>query len=87
MTNLEQKAIDEYPLNIYGEHLSKVKRSAFVKGYSKALKELQKEIEIQKKHAEESYIPGEDNNYWYGKVILCNELISILNELKINKKK
>lgn len=39
------------------------------------------EIKAQKNDAEGSYVPGEDNNYWYGKVVLCDELLAFLDTL------
>lgn len=39
------------------------------------------EIKAQKNDAEGSYVPGDDNNYWYGKVVLCDELLSFLDSL------
>ena len=39
------------------------------------------EIKAQKNVAEGSYVPGDDNNYWYGKVVLCDELLAFLDTL------
>lgn len=39
------------------------------------------EIKVQKNAAEVSYVPGDDNNYWYGKVVLCDELLAFIDSI------
>lgn len=43
--------------------------------------QIRAEIKAQKNDAEGSYVPGDDNNYWYGKVVLCDELLDFLDSI------
>ena len=48
---------------------------------NKQVQEIYDEIEAQKKYAEGSYVPGENNDYWFGKVLLCQDLLAFIKYL------